>query len=239
MPIAYHCMLTRIRHLLELIRFSHTLFALPFALLAAVMAWRRNAIDLPTEPAWRWQELVGILLCMVAGRSAAMAFNRLADRQIDAVNPRTAGAPSAGRNSQRRQCPTVRRRVQRGVRRQHAPVPAESLAAVPVGAGAACSCSATATPSDSPRWPISGWARLGLGPDRGLDRHPRRNRDGTSGRSAAGRRPRRRGADVGRRLRHHLRLPGLSTSIARQDLHSVPARLGVKPRSTSPPPATC
>ena len=38
----------------------------------------------------RWQELVGILLCMVAGRSAAMAFNRLADRKIDALNPRTA-----------------------------------------------------------------------------------------------------------------------------------------------------
>ncbi len=38
----------------------------------------------------RWQELVGILLCMVFARSAAMAFNRLADRRIDAANPRTA-----------------------------------------------------------------------------------------------------------------------------------------------------
>ncbi len=83
-------MLTRIRQLLELIRFSHTIFALPFALLAALMAWRRNAIDWPSQPAWRWQEFVGILLCMVAGRSAAMAFNRLADRKIDALNPRTA-----------------------------------------------------------------------------------------------------------------------------------------------------
>ncbi len=43
-----------------------------------------------TQPAWRWQELIGILFCMVAGRSAAMAFNRLADRKIDALNPRTA-----------------------------------------------------------------------------------------------------------------------------------------------------
>ena len=42
------------------------------------------------EHVWRWQELVGILLCMVAGRSAAMSFNRLADRKIDALNPRTA-----------------------------------------------------------------------------------------------------------------------------------------------------
>lgn len=71
-----------------MIRFSHTLFALPFALLAAVMAWWRNAAD---GVPFRWRELVGILLCMVFARSAAMAFNRLADRKIDAANPRTAG----------------------------------------------------------------------------------------------------------------------------------------------------
>ena len=76
-------MLKTIRHLLELIRFSHTLFALPFALLAAVMAWNLTG--------FRWQETVGILLCMVTARSFAMAFNRLADRHIDAGNPRTAG----------------------------------------------------------------------------------------------------------------------------------------------------
>jgi 4-hydroxybenzoate polyprenyltransferase len=72
-----------IRHLLELIRFSHTLFALPFAMLAAVMAWRLTG--------FRWLDLVGILLCMVTARSFAMAFNRLADRRLDATNPRTAG----------------------------------------------------------------------------------------------------------------------------------------------------
>ena len=82
--------LTRVRHLLEMIRFSHTLFALPFALLAAVMAWAENARDTPAI-AWRWQDLLGILLCMVTARSAAMAFNRLADWRIDAQNPRTAG----------------------------------------------------------------------------------------------------------------------------------------------------
>lgn len=76
-------MLTRVRHLLELVRFSHTLFALPFALLAATLAWR-------TTP-FRWRDLAGLLLCMVCARSAAMAFNRLADRHIDARNPRTAG----------------------------------------------------------------------------------------------------------------------------------------------------
>ncbi|HEY2415927.1 MAG TPA: UbiA-like polyprenyltransferase [Pirellulaceae bacterium] len=120
-------MLRTIRHLLELIRFSHTLFALPFALLAAVMAWRLQFIegkkaletpaiddeqfhqllgtmvkdlgrflDWPVIGKWqgfaiRWQEIVGILLCMVTARSFAMAFNRLADRRIDAGNPRTAG----------------------------------------------------------------------------------------------------------------------------------------------------
>lgn len=122
-------MLQTIRHFLSLIRFSHTLFALPFALLAALMAWRMQGIDAAQaiqesggstevvyaeplrlgffgfyvyidnihinfgEPRFgiRWQELVGILLCMVFARSAAMAFNRLADRKIDALNPRTAG----------------------------------------------------------------------------------------------------------------------------------------------------
>ena len=70
------------RRLLELIRFSHTVFALPFALSSAALAWR-------DEP-FRWPDLVGILLGMVLARSAGMAFNRLADRDIDARNPRTA-----------------------------------------------------------------------------------------------------------------------------------------------------
>lgn len=82
-------MLTRLRHILEMIRFSHTLFALPFALMAAIMAWTANLRSDPPQP-FRWQDLAGILLCMVAARSAAMAFNRLADWRIDAANPRTA-----------------------------------------------------------------------------------------------------------------------------------------------------
>lgn len=77
-------MLTTTRRLLELIRFSHTLFALPFALLGAALAWTREGVFRPLD-------LAGILLCMVFARSAAMAFNRLADRRIDAQNPRTAG----------------------------------------------------------------------------------------------------------------------------------------------------
>lgn len=81
-------MFTTLRRLLEMIRFSHTLFALPFALLAAVMAWTAptrdgNAIE------FRGRDLIGILVCIVFARSAAMAFNRIADRRIDAQNPRT------------------------------------------------------------------------------------------------------------------------------------------------------
>jgi 4-hydroxybenzoate polyprenyltransferase len=76
-------MLGRLRSLLELIRFSHTLFALPFALSSAALAWQYTD--------FRVLDLVGILLCMVFARSTAMAFNRLADRKLDADNPRTAG----------------------------------------------------------------------------------------------------------------------------------------------------
>src|SRR5436190_4419905 len=71
-----------------MIRFSHTLFALPFALLAAVMAWTTpdpGGSRMPFAPL----HLVGILVCMVGARSAAMAFNRLVDRRFDAENPRT------------------------------------------------------------------------------------------------------------------------------------------------------
>ena len=114
-------MLPRLRHILEMIRFSHTLFALPFALLAAVMAWNRSARQDPPV-AWRWNELVGILICMVGARSAAMAFNRLADQRIDAENPRTAGAAFAERNSESRERRRVRDMLFGSVCRRHAAV---------------------------------------------------------------------------------------------------------------------
>lgn len=72
----------RVRTLLEMIRFSHTLFALPFALLSAALAWQGKPFHV--------LDLLGILLCMIFARSAAMAFNRVADRDIDSKNPRTA-----------------------------------------------------------------------------------------------------------------------------------------------------
>lgn len=75
----------RIRDFLEMIKFSHTLFALPFALMGAALA-----AFYPGAPRPRLQDWLGILVCMAAARSAAMAFNRLADRGYDARNPRTA-----------------------------------------------------------------------------------------------------------------------------------------------------
>lgn len=88
-------MLKTIRHFLELIRFSHTVFALPFALLAAVMAWHIGGQNLDKhpipEPEFSVRTLVGLVLCMVFARSFAMSLNRLADRQLDAHNPRTSG----------------------------------------------------------------------------------------------------------------------------------------------------
>ncbi len=74
------------REYLDLVKFHHTLFALPFALLgAALAAFSREG--------WRGrvQDWLGILLCMATARTAAMAFNRLVDRDYDALNPRTAG----------------------------------------------------------------------------------------------------------------------------------------------------
>ncbi len=78
-----------LREYFELVRFSHTVFALPFALLAAAMALQANAADSPPV-GLRWQELLGIVLCMITARTAAMAFNRIVDRRFDAANPRTA-----------------------------------------------------------------------------------------------------------------------------------------------------
>ena len=69
-----------VRTTLEMIKIEHTLFALPFAFLGAVLA----AGGLPTA-----QQLIWITLAMVGARSCAMAFNRIADREIDARNPRT------------------------------------------------------------------------------------------------------------------------------------------------------
>ncbi len=77
-------MIARLRDIGELIRFSHTVFALPFALIAALAAAR----GIPPLPVLGW-----ILVAMVGARTGAMSFNRLADQPLDAANPRTAGRP--------------------------------------------------------------------------------------------------------------------------------------------------
>ena len=71
----------RLRTVLEMIKFEHTLFALPFAFLGMLLA----AEGLPS-----WGTIGWIVVAMVGARSAAMGFNRIADRHIDARNPRTA-----------------------------------------------------------------------------------------------------------------------------------------------------
>src|SRR5687767_360138 len=67
---------------LSFVRFSHSVFALPFALTGALLAWR-------VQP-FSWTQVGWIVVCMVSARSAAMGFNRLVDARWDALNPRTA-----------------------------------------------------------------------------------------------------------------------------------------------------
>ena len=67
---------------LSFIRFSHSVFALPFALTGAMLAWR-------IAP-FAWRQIVWMIVAMVSARSAAMGFNRLVDARMDALNPRTA-----------------------------------------------------------------------------------------------------------------------------------------------------
>ncbi|HRI03450.1 MAG TPA: UbiA-like polyprenyltransferase [Pyrinomonadaceae bacterium] len=71
----------KLKTTLEMIKFEHTLFALPFAFLGSILA----ANGLPT-----WRQILWITVAMVGARSAAMTFNRIIDRDIDAANPRTA-----------------------------------------------------------------------------------------------------------------------------------------------------
>ena len=73
-----------LKNYLSLIKFSHTIFALPFALIGFTLA-----VSKP-EHAFTWDKLLFVLLCMVFARSAAMAFNRYIDRDVDTANPRTA-----------------------------------------------------------------------------------------------------------------------------------------------------
>src|SRR5260370_6662780 len=89
----------RLRLTLDMIKFEHSVFALPFALTGALLAFREGGY----QAAEIWGKLGWIVVAMVGARSAAMAFNRLVDARIDARNPRTsmrhvpARPPSHGR----------------------------------------------------------------------------------------------------------------------------------------------
>ncbi len=91
-------LLKRLRLTLDMIKFEHSVFALPFALTGALLAFREDGFN----TAGIWRKLLWIVVAMVSARSAAMAFNRLVDAPIDGRNPRTknrhipAGLLSAG-----------------------------------------------------------------------------------------------------------------------------------------------
>ena len=102
--------MSSIKNYLSLIKFSHTIFAMPFALIGFAIAWRILFPGHPEGPGWHVvvlgdlvspesypkntteiiTRLILVILCMVFARSAAMAFNRYLDRKFDALNPRTA-----------------------------------------------------------------------------------------------------------------------------------------------------
>jgi 4-hydroxybenzoate polyprenyltransferase len=75
----------RLRTVLEMIKFEHSVFALPFALTGALLAARFTSHGWPT-----WKQLLWIVVAMVSARSAAMTINRIADLRYDKANPRTA-----------------------------------------------------------------------------------------------------------------------------------------------------
>ena len=79
--------MTTVKKYLSLIKFSHTIFAMPFAMIGFFLA-----IQNPESIEWNEivKKFVLVVLCMVFARSAAMAFNRYLDRHFDAMNPRTA-----------------------------------------------------------------------------------------------------------------------------------------------------
>lgn len=79
-----HKIIAKVNNYLSLVKFPHTIFALPFALLGFSLATIHNSDSVS------WTLLVLVLLCMLFARNAAMSFNRWADRDIDEINPRTA-----------------------------------------------------------------------------------------------------------------------------------------------------
>lgn len=92
--------MSKVKNYLSLIKFSHTIFAMPFALIGFFLALVADPTIIPgghtrvASPQYPWQDIIIkfllVLICMITARSAAMAFNRYLDRKFDALNPRTA-----------------------------------------------------------------------------------------------------------------------------------------------------
>ena len=119
------------------------------------------------ENGWhgRVQDWVGILLCMATARSAAMAFNRLADRRLRCAQPPHGQPPPPRGPDERPLGRGLHAGLRAGIRRLDAVVPAQPLALVPVRPGARYGSWAIRTASGSPAWLISGWAlSLSLAP---------------------------------------------------------------------------
>ena len=81
--------MSQVKNYLSLVKFSHTIFAMPFALIGFVLGLRYHFINQTTVDQV-WLKFILVLVCMVTARSTAMAFNRYLDRHFDKLNPRTA-----------------------------------------------------------------------------------------------------------------------------------------------------
>jgi 4-hydroxybenzoate polyprenyltransferase len=96
--------MSKVKKYLSLVKFSHTIFALPFAMIGFFLGINKEGLNGQMKniigwywnlSSWNWWQVAGlklllVLICMVTARSAAMAFNRYLDRSFDAKNPRTA-----------------------------------------------------------------------------------------------------------------------------------------------------
>ena len=101
-------MFERLTTYLSFVRFSHSVFALPFALTGALLASRQHPVT--------WRHVLWIVVCMVTARSAAMGFNRLVDARFDAANPRTSSREIPSRPHVDDRSDGLRRRDVGGVR---------------------------------------------------------------------------------------------------------------------------
>jgi len=85
--------MSKLRTFLEMIKFEHTIFALPFAYLGMVLAWKQYDVLATGGTGTMVWQFIWITVAMASARTAAMAFNRAIDAEIDARNPRTANRP--------------------------------------------------------------------------------------------------------------------------------------------------